>query len=147
MRCSLQFPPGQVPPDQCRHELHGIFNGCILEQQPPDPYYPEMTFAVKSFGVRLSGEPAAKNIVRGPWEGFSGSWWSLCCVVIPTVSRDDVFQGHIQFQWAATVVDTGPVITVTVDGVYSFMQRSLGIENDENGEISAAVQQRLRPIE
>jgi hypothetical protein len=146
MRCSLQFPPGQFPPDQCRHELHGIFNECILEQQPPCPYYPEMTFAVKSFGVRLSGEPAAKNIMRGPLEGFTDTWWGLCGVVIPTVSPDEVFGGQIQFYWEDPLVETEPVVIVTVSGVYNLIQRTLGI-GDENGEVSAAVQQRLRPVE
>jgi len=119
-----------------------------------------ITFSVKSFGVRVSGEPVAKKIMKGPWEGYCTSFMAAVGVIIPTVSPDRVFGGYIDLSWEdpppGSRLDRGlttggalykePVVTVTVHGVHNFIQGRFDI-GDSSGEVSAAVQQRLRQIE
>ena len=80
-------------------------------------------------------------------------------VIIPTVSPDWVFHGYIDFSWIDPPpwgrlfrgLTTGcalykePVVTVTVHGLHNFIQDRLDI-GVSSGEVSAAVQQRLRQI-
>jgi hypothetical protein len=170
MMCTMNFPPGQCD----RHQLHGILNECILEQQPQCPYSTVadgITFSEKSFGVRLSGEPIAKKTMKGPWEGYSVSFMGTVEVVIPTVSPDRGFHGYIHFSWVEPLpwvepppegrllwgrLSRGltegcalykePVVTVTLHGLHGFIQGGLDIR-DSSGEVSYPASQRLRHIE
>ena len=83
-----------------RHRLYGILNECVLGPEPMRPYHqweiPGTRFAVRSFGVRLSGEQVGTQILKEPYRQFVEVRVEL---VIPSMSADRVFDGNIDIHW------------------------------------------------
>jgi hypothetical protein len=114
---TMSFPDG----NHCRHHLYGILDQCVLEHEAMLPYTPYekpgTRFSVRSFGVRLSGEPVPTKILKEPYG--RGLVEVLLELVIPTISPDRVFDGIIDIAWLHRPATLATGCTASTEPVYS----------------------------